>query len=68
MLTPPLSGRTWLPLIAVCLGAFMLITDTTVVTVALPDLAAGLHASLAQQQWVLNAYTLILAVLALSAG
>lgn len=66
--TPLATRRTWLPLIAVCLGAFMLITDTTVVTVALPDLATGLHASLAQQQWVLNAYTLILAVLALSAG
>ena len=62
------TPRTWLPLITVCLGAFMLITDTTVVTVALPDLATGLHASLAQQQWVLNSYTLILAVLALSAG
>lgn len=60
--------RTWLPLTAVCLGAFMLITDTTVVTVALPDLGTGLHASLAQQQWTLNAYTLILAVLALGAG
>jgi EmrB/QacA subfamily drug resistance transporter len=60
--------RIWLPLIAVCLGAFLLITDTTVVTVALPDLAAGLHASLAEQQWVQGAYPLILAVLALSAG
>ena len=62
------TTHTWRPLIAVCLGAFLLITDTTVVTVALPDLAADLHASLAEQQWVLNAYTLILAVLALSAG
>ena len=60
--------RTWLPLITVCLGTFLLITDTTVVTVALPDLATGLHASLAEQQWVLNAYTLILAVFALSTG
>ena len=60
--------RTWLPLTAVCLGAFLLITDTTVVTVALPDLATGLHASLAEQQWVQGSYPLILAVLALSAG
>ncbi|HJP76053.1 MAG TPA: MFS transporter [Pseudonocardiaceae bacterium] len=60
--------RTWLPLTAVSLAAFMLITDTTVVTVALPALGADLHASLAQQQWILNAYTLTLAVLALSAG
>ena len=60
--------RTWLPLTAVCLGAFLLITDTTVVTVALPDLATDLRASLAEQQWVQGAYPLILAVLALSAG
>ncbi|HEY4452794.1 MAG TPA: MFS transporter [Pseudonocardiaceae bacterium] len=60
--------RTWLPLFAVCLGAFLLITDTTVVTVALPELAVGLRASLAEQQWVQGAYPLILAVLALSAG
>ena len=60
--------RTWLPLVAVCLGAFLLIVDTTVVTVALPDLATGLHASLAEQQWVQGAYPLILGVLALSAG
>jgi EmrB/QacA subfamily drug resistance transporter len=46
----------------------MLITDTTVVTVALPDLARGLGVSLAGQQWVLNIYTLVLAALALSAG
>ena len=60
--------RRWWPLIAVCLGSFMLITDTTVVTVALPDLARGLDASLADQQWVLNIYTLVLAALSLSAG
>jgi EmrB/QacA subfamily drug resistance transporter len=62
------TRTSWLPLGAVSLGAFMLITDTTAVTVALPDLARGLHASLAEQQWVVNSYTLILAVLALSTG
>src|ERR1700727_2057716 len=34
--------RKWMPLIAVCLGTFMLLVDVTIVTVALPDMAADL--------------------------
>jgi EmrB/QacA subfamily drug resistance transporter len=60
--------RKWWPLMAVCLGSFMLIVDTTVVTVALPDMAVALGASLAHLQWVMNIYTLALGVLTLSAG
>ncbi len=60
--------RKWLPLLAICLGSFMLILDTTVVTVAVPDIAHDLTASLPQLQWVLNVYTLVLAALTLAAG
>ncbi|MER7498583.1 MFS transporter [Nonomuraea pusilla] len=60
--------RRWWPLTAVCLGSFMLIVDTTVVTVALPDMAGDIHASLGAMQWVMNIYTLALGVLTLSAG
>ncbi|MFI9722828.1 MFS transporter [Streptomyces sp. NPDC052396] len=60
--------RKWWPLVAVCLGSFMLITDTTVVTVALPDMARDLGASLSGLQWVMNIYTLALAALTLGAG
>jgi EmrB/QacA subfamily drug resistance transporter len=60
--------RKWLPLAAACLGSFMFLVDTTVVTVALPDMAHGLSASLQDLQWVANVYTLVLAVLMLSAG
>ncbi|MER7770513.1 DHA2 family efflux MFS transporter permease subunit [Kitasatospora sp. NPDC096140] len=60
--------RKWLPLVAVSLGSFMLIVDTTVVTIALPDIGTDLNASLSSLQWVMNIYTLVLAALTLSAG
>jgi EmrB/QacA subfamily drug resistance transporter len=42
--------------------------DSTVINVALPDIARDLDASTAGLQWVLNAYLLVLASLVVSAG
>ncbi|WP_035283991.1 MFS transporter [Actinokineospora spheciospongiae] len=58
----------WWPLVAICLGSFMLLLDVTIVTVALPDMAADLHASFSSLQWVLDVYALALAALLLGAG
>jgi len=63
-----MNMRKWLPLVAVCAGTFMLLVDVTIVTVALPDMARGLHASLPDLQWVLSLYALVLAALVLTAG
>ncbi|MER8185146.1 MFS transporter [Kitasatospora sp. NPDC094015] len=60
--------RKWLPLTAVCLGAFMLLVDVTIVTVALPDMATSLHTGFADLQWVMDGYALALAALLLGAG
>ncbi|MFD9409530.1 MFS transporter [Streptomyces sp. NPDC059989] len=60
--------RKWLPLTAVCLGAFMLLIDVTIVTVALPDMAGDMHADFAGLQWVMDVYALALAALLLGAG
>ncbi len=60
--------RKWLPLVAVCAGTFMLLIDVTIVTVALPSMARGLHTSLPGLQWVLDVYALVLAALVLTAG
>lgn len=60
--------RKWLPLTAVCLGAFMLLVDVTIVTLALPDMARSLHTSFADLQWVMDIYALALAALLLGAG
>src|SRR5215472_13401407 len=60
--------RKWWPLVAVCLGTFMLLVDVTIVTVALPDMARSLHTSFADLQWVMDIYALALAALLLGVG
>lgn len=60
--------RKWLPLTAVSLGAFMLLVDVTIVTVALPDMATDMNTGFAGLQWVMDIYALALAALLLGAG
>jgi MFS family permease len=60
--------QKWWTLIAVSIGVFMLLIDITVVNVALPSIQRSLHASFTDLQWVVNAYTLMLAALLLTAG
>ena len=55
-------------LVAVCLGYFMAVLDSTVVNVALPDMAHGLGAGIAGMQWVVDGYALLFASLLLPAG
>ena len=58
----------WWTLIAVCVGIFMLLLDVTIVIVAQPAIQTGLHASLSDVQWTLDAYALTLACLMLTSG
>jgi EmrB/QacA subfamily drug resistance transporter len=60
--------KKWWTLLAVCAGMFMLLLDVTIVIVAQPAIQNGLHASLTDVQWVLDAYALTLASLLLTAG
>ena len=60
--------RKWWTLIAVCVGTFMLLLDVTIVNVALPDIQASLHANFSDLQWVIDAYSLVLAALLLTTG
>jgi EmrB/QacA subfamily drug resistance transporter len=39
-------------------GAFMALLDTTIVTVALPSIRTGLHASSASLEWIVSGYAL----------
>jgi EmrB/QacA subfamily drug resistance transporter len=61
------STKRW-TLIAVCLATFMLLLDITVVNVALPDIQRELKASFTDLQWVVDAYSLMLASVLLTAG
>ncbi|MFF6956510.1 MULTISPECIES: DHA2 family efflux MFS transporter permease subunit [unclassified Streptomyces] len=60
--------RKWLPLVAICLGAFILLVDVTIVNVALPSMASDLDASFTSLQWVMDIYALALAALLMVAG
>lgn len=51
-----------------CVGMFLVQLDVTVVNVALPAIRLGLGTSLAGQQWVVDAYTVVLASLLLIGG
>ncbi|MFD4321178.1 MFS transporter [Streptomyces sp. NPDC058548] len=60
--------RKWWPLVAICLGTFMLLVDVTIVTVALPAMAADLDTTLSDVEWVVDVYALALASLLLGVG
>lgn len=62
-----MSSR-WLPLVTVCLGAFMLLVDVTIVIVALPAMNRTLGTSFTDLQWVLDAYALAMAATLLGWG
>lgn len=57
-----------LTLVACILGSGTVFLDGTIVNVALPAIRSGLHAGLAEQQWVVEAYLLTLSALILVGG
>ncbi|WP_405877437.1 MFS transporter [Streptomyces sp. NBC_01384] len=61
-------GNPWAILITLSLGFFMTLLDLTIVNIAIPDMGQDLNASLDEILWVVNAYTLALAVLLITAG
>lgn len=68
-LAKPATGGTgtWV-LVATILGSSMAFIDSTVVNVALPVLQTELHATVADVQWVVEAYALFLSALILVGG
>ncbi|MCL6437501.1 MAG: MFS transporter [Rubrobacteraceae bacterium] len=65
---PSPGRRRWWALAACCFGLFMVLLDVTVVNVALPVIQKDLGASFSDLQWVIDAYTLALAVFVVTSG
>src|SRR6478752_1871495 len=64
----PADIRPWPALFALCLGFFMILVDTTIVSVATPAIISDLHADVNSVVWVTSAYLLAYAVLVLITG
>ena len=60
--------RAWPALWALCLGFFMIMIDTTIVSVATPAIMQGLHTDVNTVIWVTSAYLLSYAVPLLITG
>ncbi|HVX46849.1 MAG TPA: MDR family MFS transporter, partial [Mycobacteriales bacterium] len=58
----------WPALWALCLGFFMILVDSTIVSVATPAIMKGLHADVNEVVWVTSAYLLAFAVPLLITG
>src|SRR5258706_16038410 len=50
------KGNPWIIAVAVSLGAFMEVLDTSIANVALPHIAGNLGASSDESTWVLTSY------------
>jgi EmrB/QacA subfamily drug resistance transporter len=62
-----MNGKWW-TLVGACFGLFLLMLDSTVVSLALPQIRGDVGASPEQLQWVLNVYLLTISVLVVTAG
>jgi DHA2 family multidrug resistance protein-like MFS transporter len=66
MISP--GNRRWWALVALALSVLVVSLDLTVLNLALPTLAASLHASASDLQWFVDAYSVVLAAALLPAG
>ncbi|QGV80735.1 MFS transporter [Streptomyces ficellus] len=66
---PELTHRRRLLVLAICCMSLLIVSlDNTVLNVALPSMREELHADVAGMQWVIDAYTVVLASLLMLAG
>ncbi|MBV8219764.1 MAG: MFS transporter [Solirubrobacterales bacterium] len=56
--SPTSPRRRWFALVLLALAEFVVVLDASIVNIALPSIGRGLHFSLANLSWVVNAYVL----------
>jgi DHA2 family multidrug resistance protein len=66
--TPARAVSPWLVALAVMLGTFMEVLDTTIVNVALPHIAGSLSAGVDESTWVLSSYLVSNAIVLPASG
>ncbi len=66
--SPGASRGRWLAMVAMAASVLVVGLDLTILNLALPSIATGLHASTSDLQWIADAYSLVLAALVLPAG
>jgi MFS transporter, DHA2 family, multidrug resistance protein len=62
------SAHRWWALVAIAASVLVVGLDLTVLNLALPSMSVDLHASTGDLQWIVDAYSLVLAALILPAG
>ncbi|MDR6978372.1 EmrB/QacA subfamily drug resistance transporter [Streptomyces sp. 3330] len=66
--SPPSARRRWTVLAVCALSMFLVGVDTTIVNVGLPEIGHGLDVGTRDLEWVVNAYTVVLAGLLIVSG
>lgn len=59
-------GRRWSALAVLSASLLVIVMDMTILNIALPEMAAQLHPTSAQQLWIVDVYSLVLAGLLVS--
>jgi EmrB/QacA subfamily drug resistance transporter len=67
-MTVDADPRRWLALSIIAIAQLMIVVDSSIVNIALPQAQRDLHISLANRQWVVTAYTLAFGGLLLLGG
>lgn len=68
LIQPRIRVNSWIVLVVLLLGFFMILLDITIVNVAIPAIERGLNTSYDRILWILNGYTLVYAVLLITAA
>src|SRR5882724_7048691 len=69
MSTDELTHRRQMLILAICCMSLLIVSlDVTIVNVALPSIQRELHASVSGLQWIIDAYTLVLASFLILSG